>query len=114
MANMGLISLGVLLIITAMSVLAFSANILLSPLEIMLSIIALFGCWMIILAGIRRRNPSKYERGALSTFAWGLLLTIIGLSSILSLRGLMTLLYTVAAVLLVIGILAIAVAIEKR
>ena len=114
MANVGLISLGVLLIITAMSVLAFSANILLSPLEIILSITALFGCWMIILASIRRRNPSKYERGALSTFAWGLLLTIIGLSSILSLRGLMTLLYTVAAVLLVIGILAIAIAIEKR
>jgi len=114
MANMGLISLGVLLIITSISVLVYSANILLSPWEIILFIIALFGCWMMILAGFRHRNPSKYERGALSTFAWGLLLTIVGFSSILSLRGLMTMLYTVAVMLLVIGILAIAVAMERK
>lgn len=113
MANMGLVSIGVFLIIVAISIVVYSANIILLE-EMLPLIVGLYGCWMMGLAGIKHRNPSKYERGALSTFAWGLLLAVVGFSSILSIEGLMTMLYAVAAVLLVIGILAIAIAIERK
>ena len=113
MANMGLVSIGVFLVVLAVSVIIYSANIITLQ-EMLPLIIGLYGFWVMILGGIRRRNPSKYERGALSTFTWGLLLTIVGFSSILSLRGFINWLFALAAVLLVIGILAIAVAMERK
>ncbi|RLI20824.1 hypothetical protein DRO54_05265 [Candidatus Bathyarchaeota archaeon] len=113
MTNTGLLSLGMFIVIVAVSLVMYSAGIILWQ-EILPLIIGLYGCWIIVLAGIKHKNPSKYERGAISTFAWGLLLAVAGFSSILSIRGLMSLLYVVAAVLLVIGILTIAVAIERK
>jgi len=113
MANMGLLSTGVFLVVLAVSIVIYSANIITLQ-EMLPLIIGLYGFWIMILGGIRRRNPSKYERGALSTFTWGLLLTIVGFSSILSLRGLINWLFALAAALLVIGILAIAVAMERK
>lgn len=113
MANMGLVSIGVFLVVLAISIVTYSAGII-GLHEILPMIVGLYGCWIMILGGIKRKNPSKYERGALSTFSWGLLLAIVGFSSILSLRNLMNWLYALAAVLLVFGILAIAIAIERK
>jgi hypothetical protein len=113
MNNLNLISLGVLLVVVAVSLLIFSVNIIVWQ-EIIPLVVALYGSWMIVLAVIRRKTPSKYERGPFSTFAWGLLLTVIGFSSISYIRGILDILYIVAALLLVLGILAIAVAIEKK
>ena len=109
----GLISLGVFLVIVAISILVFSFEVI-TMVEILPLIVGLYGCWMMILAGIRYKNPSSYARGPISTFAWGLLLAVAGFSVIASWKIGLNLLYVVAAVLLVIGILVIAVAIERK
>jgi len=109
----GLISLGIFIVIVAISILIYSFE-LITVGEILPLIVGLYGCWMIILAGIRYKNPSSYARGPLSTFAWGLLLAVAGFSVIASWKVGLNLLYVVAAVLLVIGILVIAVAIERK
>jgi len=109
----GLISLGVFIVIVAVSILVYSFE-LITMLETLPLMVGFYGCWMIILAGMRYKNPSSYARGPLSTFAWGLLLAVTGFSVIASWRVGLNLLYVVAAVLLVIGILVIAVAVERK
>jgi len=110
--NRGLLSIGVFLIILVISILLYT------PLELIKDwglipplIIALYGCWTIFLAGMRASNPRKYERGAFSTLAWGLLLIAIGGAWFFI--G-VNWLYSLAIVLFVLGVLAIAAALRKR
>jgi small basic protein len=75
-------------------------------------ILALYGCWTIVLAGIRASNPQKYERGSFSTFALGLILIAIGGAWFFSTRALW--LYSLAIILLVLGALAITAALRRK
>jgi len=59
--QLGLLSFGVLVVIVAVLLLATSR------LDIILSLtLTLYGLWVIVLAGIRAKNPVKYERGAIA------------------------------------------------
>lgn len=109
-----LLSIGVFLIIVVVSI------ILYQPLQIvkdwMLTlplIIALSGCWIIALAGIRRSSPQQYERGPFSTLSWGLLLAAVGGAWLLYGYG-FSWVYSVVLVLLVLAVLAIMAALKKK
>jgi len=107
--QMGLLSFGVLIILIAVLLVAFSPDW-----GTILSLtLTLYGLWVIVLAGIRARNPVKYERGAFSTLIWGILLTAIGGAWLLYIQT-PNPIYAVALVLLVIGILAVATAFRTR
>ena len=105
---LGLLSLGVLAVIIAVCLMAYVAKYI-APEDILPLILALFGLWIIAVAGIRAVSPEKYERGAFSTFGWGVLLIAIGGAWFLA--GI-NLLYSIALLLIVIGVLAMAAALR--
>ncbi|MDH5783940.1 MAG: hypothetical protein OEZ35_09840, partial [Candidatus Bathyarchaeota archaeon] len=63
----GLLSFGVVVVIVAICLLAYAGGLIKRPDEVLSLIIAFYGVWVIVLAGIRVKNPEKYERGAFST-----------------------------------------------
>jgi hypothetical protein len=102
-----LLSLGALLVIAAVLLVAFTAEVIKRLDEVLALIIALYGVWTMILAGIRVRNPEKYGRGAYSTLVMGVLLTVLGGAWVLYIEG-TNIIITIALILVVIGILAVA------
>lgn len=108
-SQQGLLTLGALIIIIAVTIiLGATFNIWY---EVIPLIIAFYGCWLIIAAGIRTRIASEYERSAFSLFSWGMLLAAIGFGLDFGYRGL-PLVYTLAVVLLLLGILAVVAAMK--
>lgn len=105
-------TLGALIIIVAIVTIAGAAQLLISWGEAVALIIAFYGCWLIVASAIRARNPSKYERSAFSLFGWGMLLAAIGFGWDLNIRTEGNWLYTLAVVLLLLGILAIVAALK--
>lgn len=74
--------------------------------QMMALIIAFYGVWTVILAGIRMRNPEKYGRGAQSTLTMGIVLIAIGGAWLLLSAGISAIL-AIALLLVIIGILAV-------
>jgi len=109
--NRELLSIGIFLIILVVSIILYAPLKLIDWLLIPPLILALYGCWTIALAGIRASNPQKYERGSFSTLASGLILIAIGGAWFFWSFGW---LYSVAIILLVLGVLAIAAALRKK
>ncbi len=107
--NRGLVSIGIFLIIIVAAIVIYEPLTLIDWTSIPAVVLALYGGWMIILAGIRSSNPRKYERSPFSTFALGLVLVAVG--GAWSLYGLGWL-YSLATILLVLGVLAIATALK--
>ncbi len=103
----GLLSFGVFVVIVAICLLAFAAGFIGGADEFLSLVIAFSGVWVMVLAGIRVKSPEKYERGAFSTFMWGILLVAVGGTWFLNIQ-VANLLYTFAFFLVVIGILAVA------
>lgn len=109
--NTGLLSIGVFLIVLVISIiLYFPLGYVDWPLIPSL-ILAFFGCWIMVLAGIRMSNPQKYELGPFSTFAWGLLLIAIGGAWFFA--GI-NWVYSLVIILLVLGALAITAALRRK
>jgi hypothetical protein len=106
----GILSIGVFLVILAVSILLYIANVI-SWMLIVSMVLLLSGFWVIVLAGMRASNPQKYERGPFSTFAWGLFLIALGGAWFLYTFNP---LYSLVLILLVLGALAIAAALRKR
>ena len=102
-----LLSLGALLVIAAVLLVAYAGAVIKRLDEVFALIIALYGVWTMILAGIRVRNPEKYGRGAYSTLVMGVLLTALGGAWVLNIEG-TNIIITIALILVVIGILAVA------
>jgi len=100
----GVLSLGILILVLAVSVAAFAAKMLVNVFEIFSLTLILFGLWTMILAGIRAANPEQYGGGAFNTFSGGILITTLGVVWSLYIRGLLVA-YLLPAFLLVIGIL---------
>ena len=100
----GVLSLGILILVLAVSIAAFAANILINVSEIFSLTLVLFGLWIIVLAGIRAANPEQYGGGAFNTFSGGILLTTLGVVWSLYIRE-MLVEYLLPALLLIIGIL---------
>jgi len=107
-----MLSLGAFLIIAAVLLVAYAAQIITRFDEVVAFIIALYGVWTMILAGIRVKNPEKYGRGAYSTLVMGVLLTALGGAWALFIEG-ANIFITIALILVVIGILAVATAIPS-
>lgn len=109
----GTLSIGVFLIITVIAIILYTPLSLIDWTLIPPFILALFGCWIMVLAGIRTSNPQKYERGPFSTLAWGLLMTALGGSWFLYAYTSNSL-YALALILLVLAVLAIATALKRK
>jgi hypothetical protein len=104
----GILSLGVLAVIVAVCLIAYVAKII-GAYDILPIIFVFFGLWIVAVAGIRTVSPEKYERGAFSTFSWGIILIAIGCAWFLAR---INLLYSIALLLIVIGILAVVAALR--
>lgn len=106
-----LLSVGVFFIILVISIILYTPLgyvdwTLIPPL-----VLAFYGCWTMVLAGIRTSNPQKYERSPFSTFAWGLLLIAVGGAWFM--YGINPL-YSLVIILLVLGALAITAALRRK
>ena len=109
--NRGLLSIGIFLVIVVISIILYTPLELIDWSLIPPLILALYGCWTVILAGMRASNPHKYERGPFSTFAWGLLLMAIGGAWFTySIEPI----YSLVIILLVLGVLAITAALRRK
>jgi hypothetical protein len=109
----GTLSVGVFLIIIVIAILLYTPLGLIDWTLIPPFVLALFGCWVMALAGIRASSPQKYERGPFSTFVWGLLMTALGGSWFLYAYTSNSL-YALALILLVLAIVAIAAALKRK
>lgn len=107
-----MLTVGVFLIIAAVLLVAFEAGSIQRLDEAVAIIIALYGVWTMILAGIRVRNPEKYGRGAYSTLVMGVVLTALGGAWVFFIET-ASIIVAVAIILVVIGILAVATAIPS-
>lgn len=103
--QLSLLSFGVFVIIIAILLVAFFPHW-----DTILSLtLTLYGLWVIALAGIRAKSPQKYERGAFSTFIWGILLVAIGGAWFLNIVTQGNILYSVVLFLVIVGVLAVVV-----
>lgn len=102
----GVLSLGILIVVFAISAAASAAKILVNVYEIFSLTLVLFGFWIMGLAGMRTANPEQYGGGAFNTFSGGILITTIGLVWLLYIRELLVQ-YLLVALLLVVGILIV-------
>ena len=100
----GVLSLGILILVLAVSIAAFAVDILTNISEMFSLTLILFGLWIIVLAGIRAVSPEQYGGGAFNTFSGGILLTTLGVVCLLYVREL-PVEYLLSALLLVVGIL---------
>lgn len=107
-----LLSMGALLVFAAVLLVAFAVGVITRIDEVLALIIALYGVWTMILAGVRVRNPEKYGRGAYSTLVMGVLLTAFGGAWEFQIRF-DNIFITIALILVVIGILAVATALPS-
>ena len=106
------LSFGVLLVITALTLVAYAVQIIIGLNQVLALIITFYGVWTIVLAGIRTKNPEKYGRGAYSTLVMGVILIALGGAWYLYIAT-ANFILPVVLLLLVIGILAVATAIPS-
>jgi apolipoprotein N-acyltransferase len=104
-----ILSLGILVILTALG-LAMWAGGLISLAEVPSLVIALFGIWIMALAGIQGNKPAGHGRGAFSTFSWGVLISAVGTVWLLSSRQILVG-YLPSFFLLIVGVLIVVAAI---
>jgi uncharacterized membrane protein len=110
----GLLSIGVFLVVVVVSILLYQPlQVLLDWTLILPLVLALFGCWTVILAGMRASNPQKYVRSAFSTLSGGLLLLAIGGAWLLFGLG-FGWVYSLVTILVVLAVLAIAAALKRK
>ncbi len=106
--NLGLMSFGVFLIIVAVWIAAWLLTIIttenLVPLILLSS-----GVWAVVVSGLKVIKP---DEGAFSNFGWGMLFIVLGGSWYLSNSG-MPIEYTIVFVLLLVGALAVVVALRS-
>jgi O-antigen/teichoic acid export membrane protein len=107
-----LLSIGVFLVIIIIGIILYTPLGIITDWTLIVPlIIALSGCWIIALAGIRSRNPQKYQRGAFSTLSWGLLIAALGGAWFIYGYGWV---YSLILVLLVVAVVAIAAAMKRK
>ena len=105
-----LLSVGIFLIILVVSIVLYAVGAIDWTLIVPV-ILVLLGIWLVALAAMRSRNPTKYERGSFATLSMGLLLIAVG--GAWYLVG-VNWLYSLALILLVLAILAIAAALRHK
>jgi hypothetical protein len=108
--NRGLLSIGIFLIIAVASIMLASLTIIAWELVPPL-MIALCGCWLLVLAGMQSTSPEKYGRSATSLLGWGVLFIAVGGALFVVGFGLV---YAFAIVLLALAGLAIFAAVRRK
>jgi hypothetical protein len=107
-----LISIGVLVILCAVSYYAHLAQLLAAG-EVLPAAISLAGIWVLLLAGIRAVSPSTYAMSPFGTAAWGILILTLGSLWFLSVRGFpMENMVVVAGLML--GLLIVVIGLRER
>jgi hypothetical protein len=108
-----LLTIGAFFIIVVVSLLLYALplGLITAWWMVLALIIALFGGWLMVLAGMQGSNPEKYGRSGFSYFGWGLLLIALGAAWFIYVYGWI---YSLALVLLVLGGLAIAAAFRRK
>ena len=109
-AKRQLLTIGAFFIVLVVAILLYVAGIIGWTLIVPL-VLVLFGVWILGLAGKRSSTLQKYERGAFSTLSLGLLLVAVG-----GVWYLFTYnwLYSLALILLLFGVIAIAAALRRK
>ena len=105
-----LLSIGIFLIVLVVSIVLYAVGAIDWTLIVPV-ILVLLGIWLVALAAMRSRNPTKYERGSFATLSMGLLLIAVG--GAWYLVG-VNWLYSLALILLVLASLAIAAALRHK
>ena len=105
-----LLSVGIFLIILVVSIVLYAVGAIDWTLIVPV-ILVLLGIWLVALAAMRSRNPTKYDRGSFATLSMGLLLIAVG--GAWYLVG-VNWLYSLALILLVLASLAIAAALRHK
>jgi O-antigen/teichoic acid export membrane protein len=105
-----LLSIGAFFIILVVVILLFATNIITLGLTVPL-VLGLFGICIVALAALQSSNPQKYERSAFSTMAIGGCLIVLGAAWYLFSFGW---LYSLALIMLALGLIAIAAALRRK
>ncbi len=105
-----LLSIGAFFIILVVAILLFATKIIALGLVVPL-VLGLFGFWIIGLGAMRSSKPQKYERSAFSTMAMGGCLIVLGAAWYLFSFGW---LYSLALILLALGLIAFAAALRRK
>ena len=108
-----ILSIGVFIIIVAISLIAYGTGIIKGIDEVFSLIIMSYGVWLMILSAIAGGGTKSYERSPFSTFAWGVMLTAIGGAWFLNIKTKQWV-YSLALVLLILGLLVVVVALRSR
>ncbi|MFQ6064214.1 MAG: hypothetical protein ACE5L6_01945 [Candidatus Bathyarchaeia archaeon] len=103
---LGVLSIGVLVVVLAISVALHATAILYSLSEALALTILLFGVWVMILAGIRASSPETYGHGAFNILSGGVLISALGVVWFLYLRDLL-IGYLLPVLLAIIGVLVV-------
>ena len=109
-AKRQLLTIGAFFIVLVVAIVLYVANIIGWTLIVPL-VLVLFGVWILVLAGMRSSTLQKYERGAFNTLSLGLLLVAVGGAWYLFAYNP---LYSLALILLLFGVLAIAAALKRK
>ena len=105
-----LLSIGVFCIILVVAILLTATGTLGWAQGLQLALV-LFGVWIIVLAAMRTTTSQKYERTAFSTAAMGGGLVILGVAWYIFHFGW---LYSLALILLALGLIAIIAAVKRK
>jgi hypothetical protein len=105
-----LLSIGVFFIILVVAILLAATTILTWALFVPF-VLVVFGLWILALGAMRGASPQKYERSAFSTMAMGGCLIVLGAAWYVFTYGW---LYSLALILLAVGLIAVASAIRKK
>ena len=103
----GAISFGVFLITLGIAFFAYVTNFITAG-EIIPLIAVLNGVWILVLAAIQHMSPAEYEMGAFVVGLWGIMIFGGGVLWLLGARGVLSAIATLAAFVILIGILAVA------
>ena len=106
-----LLTIGVFCIVVVVAILLYAATLIGNWLNLFPTIFILFGAWMLVLAGMRAQRPQKYERSAFGTLEMGVLLIALGAAWLVYRTNW---LYSIAILVLVIGIIAIVAALRRK
>jgi hypothetical protein len=106
-----LLSIGVFFIVVVVAILLLAVNVFTDWLNVFPIIFILFGIWLLALAGMRAQNPQKYERSPFGTLEIGLILVAVGGAWFLWQTNW---LYSIALLLIVLGVVAIAAALRRK
>ena len=106
-----LLSIGVLFLVIAVGLILFALNVIADWTLLVSLVLVLFGCWFVVLAGLRVSKSENYDRGAFSTMTLGLLLIAIG-AALYLFR--FSWLYSLVLLLLVFGVLTIVTALRQK